>query len=51
MNKKIRRPQKVKSRFAKILFGKDSPFKQKVVRNKSKYTRKMKHPSKGEENE
>jgi len=48
MNKKIK---KLKSRFAKILFGKDSPFKQKVVRNKSKYTRKMKHPSKGEENE
>ena len=48
MNKKIK---KLKSRFAKILFGKDSPFKQKVVKNKSKYTRKMKHPSKGEENE
>ena len=47
MNKKIK---KLKSRFAKILFGKDSPFKQKVVRNKSKYTRKMKHPSKGEKN-
>lgn len=48
MNKKVK---KLKSRFAKVLFDKDSPFKQKVVRNKSKYTRKIKHPSKGEENE
>lgn len=32
--------QKPKSRYAKILFDKDSPFKHKVVKDKTKYNRK-----------
>lgn len=31
----------------KILFIKDSPFKQRVVKNKKSYTRKIKHKNKG----
>ena len=42
-----RRPQKPKGRYAKILFDNDSPFKQKVVRDKKRYVRKLKHPNKG----
>lgn len=41
------KPQKPKNRYAKVLFDKDSPFKQKVVKNKTKYVRKLKHPKKG----
>ena len=40
--------QKPKSRYAKVLFEKDSPFKQKIVKNKTKYIRKLKHPKKGD---
>ena len=43
--------QKPKSRYAKVLFNKDSPFKQKIVKNRTKYTRKLKHPKKGDDNE
>tara|TARA_Y100001951_G_C11186381_1_gene208925 strand:+ start:61 stop:198 length:138 start_codon:yes stop_codon:yes gene_type:complete len=32
-----------KIRSAKILFTKDSPFKMRVIRNKKKFTRKIKH--------
>ena len=42
-----RKPQKPKSRYAKVLFDNDSPFKQKVVRNRKRYVRKLKHPNKG----
>ncbi len=31
--------QKPKSRYAKILFDKDSPFKHKVVKDRTKYNR------------
>jgi len=37
---------KPKPRFAKVLFVRNSPFKQKVVRDRTKYTRKVKHPAK-----
>ena len=43
--------QKPKSRYAKVLFDKDSPFKQRVVRNKTKYIRKLKHSKKGDADE
>jgi hypothetical protein len=32
-----------KPRTAYVLFAKDTPFKPKVVRDKTKYTRKVKH--------
>ncbi len=34
-----RTTQKPKSRYAKILFDKDSPFKHKVVKDRTKYNR------------
>ena len=37
--KKKRTIQKPKSRYAKILFDKDSPFKHQVVKDKTKYDR------------
>jgi hypothetical protein len=43
--------QKPKSRYAKVLFEKDSPFKQKIIKNKIKYIRKLKHSKKGDVNE
>ena len=46
-----RRPQKPKNRSAKILFDKDSPFKMKVVKDRTKYVRKLKHPCKGRSND
>ena len=42
-----RKPQKPKTRYTKVLFDNDSPFKQKIVKDKTKYTRKLKHPKKG----
>lgn len=36
--------KKVKSRYAKLLFTKDSPFGHKVERDRTKYKRKDKHP-------
>jgi hypothetical protein len=38
-------PPKIKSRYGKILFAKDSPFTHKVVQDKTKYNRK-KNPRK-----
>lgn len=35
-----------KTRVHYVLFRKDTPFKQKVVRNKKTYTRKIKHSNK-----
>lgn len=32
-----------KNRSAKILFVKDTPFKQKIIRLRTVYTRKVKH--------
>ena len=43
MMKKMKRIQKPKNRYAKILFDRDTPFLQKVDRNKKKYTRKQKY--------
>ena len=43
MMKKMKRIQKPKGRYAKILFDRDTPFLQKVDRNKKKYTRKQKY--------
>jgi hypothetical protein len=43
--------QKPKSRYANVLFNKDSPFKQKIVKNKARYIRKLKHSKKGDVNE
>lgn len=48
MKKKKQRP---KSRYAKVLFDKDSPFRQRIVKNKTRYIRKLKHPKKGDINE
>lgn len=39
-------PSKIKSRYGKILFAKDSPFTHKVVQDKTKYNRKKKNPRK-----
>ena len=47
----FKKTKKRKSRYAKILFDGDSPFKQKVVRDKTKYVRKVKHPNKEDANE
>jgi len=47
----MKKKQKPKSRYAKVLFNKDSPFKQKIVKNKTRYIRKLKHPKKGDANE
>ena len=44
--KKLRRDQMKqprKPRTAYILFAKDTPFKPKVIRNRKKYSRKVKH--------
>ncbi len=38
-----RRESRVKPRYAKRLFEKDSPFGHKVERDRTKYTRKTKH--------
>jgi|TARA_Y100000310_G_scaffold311560_1_gene357955 hypothetical protein len=46
-----KKKQKPKSRYAKVLFDKDSPFRQRIVKNKTKYIRKLKHPKKGDTNE
>ena len=40
--KKTSTPQRPKSRFGKVLFAKDSPFKHQVVKDRTKYTRKDK---------
>lgn len=48
MKKKKQRP---KSRYAKVLFDKDSPFRQRIVKNKTRYIRKLKHPKKGDIND
>lgn len=37
---------KQKTRAHRVLFDNDSPFKQKVVKDKTKYTRKDKHNNK-----
>ena len=42
MAKKQRRPQKPKERWHKMLFEKDTPYKQKICRNKTKYKRNEK---------
>jgi hypothetical protein len=34
---------KLKHRMHKVLFAEDTPFKPKVVKNKTTYTRKSKH--------
>ena len=47
----VRRLRRPKNRSAKILFDKDSPFKQKVVKDKTKYVRKLKHPNKSRSND
>jgi len=41
--KTMKKKQKPKNRYAKILFDRDTPFLQKVDRNKKKYTRKQKY--------
>ena len=51
MGNSTRRPQKPKTRYAKVLFDNDSPFKQKIVGNKKKYKRKLKHTRKGRSND
>ena len=47
----MKKKQKPKSRYAKVLFDKNSPFKQKIVKIKTRYIRKLKHPKKGDTNE
>jgi hypothetical protein len=47
----MKKKQKPKSRYAKVLFDKNSPFKQKIVKNKTRYIRKLKHSKKGDVNE
>ena len=39
----MKNKQKPKNRYAKILFERDTPYLQKVDRNKKKYTRKQKY--------
>jgi hypothetical protein len=36
-------PGKLKHRMHKVLFAENTPFKPKVVKNKTTYTRKSKH--------
>ena len=35
--------RKIKSRYAKVLFHKDAPYRHKVERDRTKYSRKTKH--------
>ena len=37
----MKQPRKLRTAY--VLFAKDTPFKPKVVRDKKKYTRKVKH--------
>ena len=39
----MKKIQKPKSRYAKILFNRECPYSQKVVKSKKKYTRKQKY--------
>jgi len=43
----MQKAKKIKSRHARVLFDKDSPYRQKVVPDKTKYNRK-KNPPKGD---
>jgi len=42
----MKKTKKAKSRYARVLFDKDSPFTHKVVPDKTKYKRKSKYPRK-----
>ena len=39
----MKKIQKPKSRYAKLLFNRECPYSQKVVKSKKKYTRKPKY--------
>jgi len=43
---KKQKNKRIKSRHARILFDKDSPFKHQVVRDRTKFKRKEKYPRK-----
>ena len=43
----MKKTKRIKSRHARVLFAKDSPFTHKVVPDKTKYNRK-KNPRKGD---
>jgi hypothetical protein len=40
----MQKAKRIKSRHARVLFDKDSPFTHKVVPDKTKYKRKSKYP-------
>jgi len=43
MGQRSLKKSEIKSRSAYVLFAKNSPFKNKIVKNKKSYTRKPKH--------